>query len=363
MDKKLIKVLHVEDDIEDHKLMRQRLRKAAEMNCDVTHADRLFKALALLKEHKFDIILLDMNLPDASGKELYNAVHSQKPRIPIVIVSGTLQDRDLAVKMLEGGAQDFILKQELKEEILIRSVLYSIERKKLDLLKDDFISTVSHELRTPLTILQGSIANLDDEIVGNLNEKQKGVVKMLKNNVDRLGRIITDLLDLSRLESGRAQIKKGIVNTKIFIEKTVETLKKLPNGNIIRLKIGTSATLPPLFADEVLIEQTITNLVANALRYARSNILITVEPLKQNGNASLRFAVSDDGPGIAKEHCEHLFDKFVQINRERGGSGYKGTGLGLSIAKNIVETHHGKIWVESELGKGSTFYFTLPAHQ
>ncbi len=237
-----------------------------------------------------------------------------------------------------------------------KDTLVVAERKELDRLKDEFLSTVSHELRTPLTIVKEALDNLRDGIAGNLNEEQKKVVNIGRENVDRLTLLISDLLDLSRLESGKATFNKAAVDLQQLIRSASDNLGPLAERKRLSLITDLPEDLPQVFADADMINQVITNLVSNALRFARSRITIYagVEDEKL-----IKISVIDDGKGVSKKQLQMLFDKFVQTSRPQGGAGYQGTGLGLSICKRIVDAHNGQIWVESEEGKGAQFHFTL----
>lgn len=255
------------------------------------------------------------------------------------------------------------------------------ERKRLDQLKDEFISTVSHELRTPLTIIKGAISNLQDGIVGELTPMQQKVIATANRNVDRLTRIINDLLDLSRLESGHAVMHRRATDVAAILREVQQ------NFAVIVEESGLTCVIEPIpadcraYADPDLLQQVVTNLVTNALRFARQTITLSVRmapydavrtaaqlsplqlPTPVGGDAAcVVLTVSDDGPGIAEAAQEQLFSKFAQLNRPMGGAGYKGTGLGLAICRAIAEQHHGTIWYESNMPHGARFSCAVPAH-
>ncbi|MBF0105009.1 MAG: PAS domain S-box protein [Deltaproteobacteria bacterium] len=245
------------------------------------------------------------------------------------------------------------------------------EKSRTDRLKDEFVSIVSHELRTPLTIIKGAINNLREGIVGPVSDKQALVLDTTLKNVNRLTRIINDLLDLSRLESGRVNIQRRKIDIVPVIHSIVQIFSETAREKSISFVCEIPKILPPVFADSDMVEQVLTNLIQNAMRYAKKTITIQVinENLTQKSPTDfkpntemIRVGVIDDGPGIAKEHLHLLFNKFEQINRPMGGGGYKGTGLGLTICKQIVNLHNGKIWIDSDIGKGSKFFFLLPQY-
>ncbi|MBF0492703.1 MAG: response regulator [Deltaproteobacteria bacterium] len=234
------------------------------------------------------------------------------------------------------------------------------ERRRLDKLKDDFISTVSHELRTPLTIVKAAISNLKDGVVGELTEKQKRVLDITNRNVDRLARLINDLLDLSRLESGFAKMNRRRLNLLPILQEVLQSFQTVAKEKNIILEAFLPPHIPMVYADPDLLSQVLHNLMNNALRFAKEKIILRAVKLDRE---DLRINIEDDGPGIEKNQLANLFNKFVQVNRPVGGEGYKGTGLGLVICKEILEHHNGQIGVDSFVGMGSCFYFTLPKYE
>ncbi len=230
------------------------------------------------------------------------------------------------------------------------------ERKRLEQVKDDFLSTVSHELRTPLTILKMGIDNYERESLERLNTDEREMIQIFKKNMDRLERLINDLLDFSRLESGKTKIKPMAIRVDSLIEELTQGFQIPAKEYGIELKNKVERKPLSFEADPDLIARVLTNLFNNALRFAKS----TVEVEAKQENGLIHMSIRDDGPGIKAEHLPSLFHKFIQIDRPIGGAGYKGTGLGLAISKEIIELHGGKIWAESQLGQGSQFHFTLP---
>ncbi|OGQ44929.1 MAG: hypothetical protein A3H42_05060 [Deltaproteobacteria bacterium RIFCSPLOWO2_02_FULL_46_8] len=234
-----------------------------------------------------------------------------------------------------------------------------IEREKMDQIKDEFISTVSHELRTPLTTIKSAIENLKDGISGDLNEKQVRVLEIADRNADRLVRIISDLLDLSRLESGMAKIRKRRVDVVSLLQEVLQNFQIRSKEQHFVLERRFAKDIPPIYADADMFVQVLNNLLDNTLRFAKKKISVEAKVVDQD----IEVIISDDGIGIPKDRLKDLFGKFVQFNRPSGGEGYKGTGLGLAICKEIVDRHGGRIWVSSEEGKGTQFHFTMRQYQ
>ncbi len=231
--------------------------------------------------------------------------------------------------------------------------------KELEEMKADFMSHVSHELRSPLTAINYASSMLLERADSITPEKQKKFLRIIEEASQRLIQSVNSLLDLSRME---AEMTDYAFNKRPLVPLVKETALKLSPiaiKNSIRLALKFPPELPLVRMDEGRIRQVVGNLLGNALKFtSKGGKVIISAALEKNQKKYVRVSVSDTGPGIAEQDVEDIFDKFkrTKIGRQRAG----GTGLGLSIAKNIVTAHGGKIWVESELGNGSTFFFTLP---
>jgi len=232
--------------------------------------------------------------------------------------------------------------------------------KELDRMKSDFIATLSHEFRTPLTSINMSVDILNQEILGPLNEKQKEMINSAREDCFRLTKLARELLQLSKLESGKLQMKNEELNIGSVIEFSLRPLQLQFSEKNVQLTTDISPDVPPLLADEQQVSWVITNLVTNALKYTDAGGRVTVRARAEGG--AVLVQVEDTGQGIAKENLERIFDKFVQI-KQASATTPGSVGLGLAIAKEIVEMYGGSIWAESEPGKGSTFSFMLPLQQ
>lgn len=228
--------------------------------------------------------------------------------------------------------------------------------KEIEQMKSDFVSTVSHELRTPLTSIIMGTELLLDNTQGDLNPEQREVVNAVDEESKQLMALVNDLLDLSKIESGKAQMNYESISIGDIINYVVKSMNEIAEVRGIKISSSVSGDIPNIKADYSKIMSIVTNLVTNALKFTKQGdeIKITAE-LK---NRYVRVCVSDTGIGIPKEYHSTIFDKFAQVQQSSYNSG--GTGLGLSIAKEYVNRHGGEIWVESEEGEGSKFIFTLP---
>ncbi|RJQ54348.1 MAG: response regulator [Actinobacteria bacterium] len=224
-------------------------------------------------------------------------------------------------------------------------------------MKNEFVSTVSHELRTPLTSIKGYVDLILDGEAGEINEIQQEFLTIVKQNSDRLVSLINDLLDISRIESGRIHLKIQPIDVQDSIQGAVNTFRAVLDQTGMELITQMPKNIPHAAGDRDRVGQVLTNLISNAIKYSPGGGTVSVKA-KQREN-QIVFSVSDSGIGISKDDQEKLFSKFFRVDssltREIGG-----TGLGLNICKTIIELLGGQIWVESQLGKGSTFHFTLP---
>jgi two-component system phosphate regulon sensor histidine kinase PhoR len=239
------------------------------------------------------------------------------------------------------------------------------EVKNVDKMKTAFVSTVSHELRTPLTSIKGFISTLVQDTEGFYdNETRHEFYTIIDTECDRLRRLIDDLLNVSRIESGNAlQMNISDVDLRGVTDKVITiqngSTYKRPNHAILS---DFDADVPrDVQADEDMVNQILANLISNALKYSPKGGEVKVSA-KMMSPELVQFAVSDQGMGIPKEHLSKMFQRFHRVdNRDTREIG--GTGIGLFLVKALVEQHHGRIWLDSEYGKGTTFFFTLPTHQ
>ena len=231
------------------------------------------------------------------------------------------------------------------------------KEQEIDKMKNELISNVSHELRTPLSTIQEGIALVYDGSLGSLHADQKDMLARVTNNIDRLGRLINDLLDMSKIEAGRMELNKSSVDIPAFIEEILSSFQNQAKNKKIELRSHVQKDILPLYIDRDRIGQVLTNLIANSIKFTPAHGCITVG--LEDKEKEVEISVTDTGIGISAKNIAELFDRFSQFNRVYGPGG-GGTGLGLTISKEIIDMHGGRIWVESEGKKGSTFAFCLP---
>lgn len=242
------------------------------------------------------------------------------------------------------------------------------DRKAIERMKDEFIAVVSHELRTPLTSLHGSLKLIATGRLGNLSEAGQQMLAVADESTDRLVRLVNNVLDLQRIESGKVTMDNCTCNAAELVEQAAEAMQTMAYQHHIEIHTELEPLL--IWADPDYIVQTLTNLIGNAIKFSapHKTILLSLQPQvapqRSNGTSSpsaqaALFCVSDNGQGIPNDMLDSIFERFHQVDssdsRKKGG-----TGLGLTICRKVIEQHGGKIWAESEVGSGSRFYFTVP---
>ncbi len=237
------------------------------------------------------------------------------------------------------------------------AVFHDITRlKELEKIRRDFVANVSHELRTPLTTIKGYAETL---LEGALKEDVAShFVQVIKRHSDRLEKIVEDLLILSRIESKEFQLKMEPLSASDLIGDVLDFIKEPLNKKKISVSVDEIPPTLLVFGDRQYLEQVFTNILDNAIKYGHERGRIVISATERD-QREVEISVKDDGIGIPKEDLLRVFERFYRVDKGRSHD-LGGTGLGLSIVKHIVQAHGGRIWVESQLGEGSTFYFTLP---
>lgn len=238
------------------------------------------------------------------------------------------------------------------QAILLRNITPFKEQ---DLAKTNFMGTVSHEFKTPISSIQMGLQLLENQLVGNLNEDQKELVRGIKEDTVRLLKITGELLNITQVESGSIQINLQPSEVNPIIDYAVSANKSAADHKNIHIE--TDNAISVIAADSEKTAWVLTNLISNAIRYSYENSTIYIKTEEENNQ--IKFSVTDTGQGVQPQYLTKIFERYFRIP----GTKKEGTGLGLSISKEFIEAQGGKIWVGSEYGAGSTFYFTLNMNQ
>jgi signal transduction histidine kinase len=351
-----LRLLILEDDEVDARWATRALQHSKTLRYVVSRAETLAQALDLLKKETFDMILSDLKVPDAFGLEIYQALAKSAPELPIILWTGNVLEEGVAIEAVQNGAQDYLIKGQVEERGFLRALAYANERKKLISMRDHFVNVVSHELRNPLFAILELVRIVYTDVAASGSQNQKNILEMVMTSVTRLSRITADLLAIAKLEAGKAREVKTLFNINEVVREVSDLFAELARKKGLQLRTSFSAETVEVYADKDKITRVFTNLLSNALKFCQQGFVeISVSEFPEE----VRCAVKDTGCGISTEELDKVFSKFEQFGKPALGV-EKGTGLGLSISKEIVERHGGKIGVESELGKGATFFFTLP---
>ena len=323
----------------------------------------------LVIDEQFRLLLLNPAALQTSG--LVNSVREGQPIQEVIalpelvsLLTGPLEGRMITREISMANSRVFYATvapvsaegRQVGRICLLRDITHF---KELDQLKSDFVATVSHDLRSPLTLMRGYATML--QMVGDLNDQQKGYTKKILGGVDNMSRLVNNLLDLGRIEAGIGLQIERVPVTQV-IDEVINALQLQASQKDIQLAMEGSPDASALWieADRALLQQALTNLVENAVKYTNASGQIRVRVDQRP--ATVIFQVIDNGIGIAPLDLPRLFEKFYRSGRREAYS-QRGSGLGLAIVKSIAERHKGRVWVDSQLGKGSTFSLEMPLRQ
>lgn len=368
MGKIATQVLVMDDNVADCNLVRMSLLaapRAYHLEC----AGRLSEGLEKMGKQAPDVILLDLNLPDSQGTETIQRVVSHAPHVPILVLTGKADD-SVALAAVRTGAQDYIVKGEIDSHALTRALHYAIERhhvltalresrqKQLEF-KDKFLSHVSHELRSPLACIHEYAEVMLDGLAGPLTKKERQYLENVLRSARQLNHLIDDLLDAASASAGKLTIEPGRVDPSEVIQQLLQMFSPKAEARGVKLFVNIQDHISPVQADRRRLLQIFVNLLENALKFTDAGGEIGLHAhVCPKDSRFVQFSVSDTGRGIHPENLERIFDRLYQ--EQNAVSNRKGLGLGLAICEELVEQHGGRIWAESELGKGSVFSFVLP---
>jgi len=379
--RKAIKILLIEDNEVDARLIREYLRNASgteegvsSVMFDLTMKKSLSSGLEFLATKDVNAVLLDLNLPDSVGLETFYKIHKKMPQIPILILTG-LSDRELAVKAVREGAGDYLVKGEVDDRLLKRSISYAIERKKseeelllaqnnlekkvaertIELMErydeiEQLVYAISHDLILPLVTIKGFLGYLKKDIASGGRQRIEIDLGLVGDAVERMEALLVRALDVSsigKLSNTRERAAYGEI---------VQEALRLAADKIstIEARITVANDLPQVNVDRARIVDVLVNLIENCIRYAGNTGKLRIEIGYQVKEGETVFFVKDDGQGIDPAMQKDIFRIFYR------GSYAEKSHAGLALSRRIIEVHGGRMWIESVVDKGSTVYFTIP---
>ncbi|BAY96598.1 response regulator receiver sensor signal transduction histidine kinase [Tolypothrix tenuis PCC 7101] len=392
-----LKILVVDDDEVDRMAVRRALKQAG-VSMELSEVGVCNDAISTLKTTTYDCVFLDYRLPDADGLTLIQKLRALEIKVPIVVLTGQGDDQ-IAVELMKAGATDYLSKAKVSAEILAQVLRNAIrvhraemqaalahqqlkesneqllrknqelerQRQQIHLqnlrlleasrLKSQFLATISHELRTPMNAIIGFSQILLRPKFGQLTNQQKDMVERILNNGKHLLMLLNEVLDFSKLEAGRFELKPEWVDLPKIIDATVAEVSSLAEVKNLSLSVQIDLENPLIFNDSSRIQQILVNLLSNAIKFTESgNIGVEVSQLPTD---SIAITVRDTGIGIASRDFKLIFEAFRQVDQSITRK-YPGTGLGLAIVDSLVKMMNGKIILKSLLGVGSMFRIELP---
>jgi signal transduction histidine kinase len=379
---KPIKVLAIEDSAADLLILQETLQGIQPLEFSVTGAQRLDEGLEKLRRENFAVLLLDLGLPDSQGIDTLQKVREQFSEIPIVVMTG-FDDEATGLEAIQSGAQDYIVKGQMPALFQSRAIRYAIERKKseqaLHAAKEDLAKanqeletrvkdrtaelqqsnaeleslsySISHDLRAPLRAMQGFSEALLHDYEDKLDEQGRDFLKRICKASQRLDLLIQDVLTYSWPSTTQLQLVP--VDLAALISETIESSPALQPPEAL---ITVTEPLPPVLGHPAFLAQIISNLLVNAVKFTAPDVAPHVFISAEFDQGMVRVSVRDNGIGIDPSHFDLIFQIFGRVHSDQL---YQGTGIGLAIVKKAVERMGGQVGVESAVGEGSRFWFTL----
>ncbi|KAA9038397.1 HAMP domain-containing protein [Ginsengibacter hankyongi] len=337
-----------------NKLMFEKKRAEAVINSLKDASIGIDKNDMVLFANHQALQLLGLKTEEIVGKSV-NEISARNDLFRFLIEAGN----SAPFKVVVDDRENFYTKEvieiaqgETKNRVIVLKNITSF--KELDVAKTNFIATISHELKTPLASSDFSLKLLEDERVSKLTKEQKILIQNLKHDNERMLKILSELLNMSQVEAGKIQLMVKNINPETIIENAIQAVAGNAREKEITIRNTTNSKLPDIKADADKTTWVLNNLLTNAIKYSFNSSTVEVNATQQDD--MIVFSVKDHGPGMDAAYLPRLFERYFQVP----GSKEKGTGLGLAISKEFIIAQNGKIWVESEIGKGSTFYFCMP---
>ena len=379
---KSIAILLIEDDLAEARLIQEILQNFDSNQFVLAHVQRLQTGLNRLRQEQFDLVLLDLTLPDSQGLSSVELLVNNFSSIPIVVLTNT-NDNQLAIEAVRQGAQDYLVKRKINIEVLVRSIQYAIERQKAsDLLREtnenltnqiqqktaelmkakeinhfqsELVSMFSHDFRNPLTTVLSCTELLHNKNDLLSEERKIYLFRMLRNASKNMVQLLDEVLLVGQTESDTFQCNLTELNLELFCLELTEQLQFNADKRQIELVFDAKGKIEQSAWDESLLKHILGNLLANAIKYSTDGSKVLFELIPQE--REMTFRIQDWGIGIPSQDHQNLFQPF---HRASNVGRIPGTGLGLAIAKSCVEAHQGQITLDSEVGSGTVITVTLP---
>ncbi|CAN5505755.1 hypothetical protein BH10CYA1_BH10CYA1_40110 [soil metagenome] len=359
-----LKILIVEDSSVFANAIEHLLRRKHTGVGAILRAETVESAIDQLTDKEIAIVLLDLTLPDSAGIETLRTVAGHTTA-PIVVLTGD-DDENLALEALSHGAQDYLVKGDITQGQLVRSINYAIERQKCNQLiaekirlyeqRDDFIATLTHDLKNPLIGANRILELIVDGTLGKLPAQHAGLLISVKESNEALIAMIRNLLDVYKFDKNFAVLQKESTDLMGLVQEYIKTVQPLLDDKNIQITLDCQNS-GEISAERNSMMRVIQNLVENAIKFTPNQGQILIRVWYEHSKTY--FQVTDSGAGIPEEERKQLFQRFFQ--GRRGRAAYTGTGLGLYLCRQIIEAHNGKIWCENyEETNGATFTVALP---
>lgn len=351
-----LKVLLIEDSLMYVRLLRAMLESLEQYHFEIEHADRLSAALEYLAQQHYDLILSDLNLPDSEGLATFYSVSESATEAPIVVLSSD-EDERVAMQAVQGGAQDYLVKSSVNAPMLARSIFYAIERQRMRIELqerndelDSFSHMMAHDLKQPLNNLIGFSELLRDVLSDSEDPLVSKCTDGIKDMSFRMAKIIDGLLLLATVR--KSELTLAPMDGRAVLESALSRLESMIAE--YQAEVVMPDALPEVLGFEQGVEEVWANYLSNAMKYGGQPPRVEAGACVQ-ADGFVRFWVRDNGAGLTEEECARLFTPLLRLGTVR----VSGHGLGLSVVRDVIEKMGGEVGVESVVGQGSEFYFTL----
>ncbi len=368
----ILHVLVVEDSPADAELIRGLIALAKSLRCVPEHVTTLEEALKRLKKDGVDAVLLDLNLPDSAGLETAQKILAAAPDVPTIVLSG-LDEREIALRAVHQGAQDYLIKSDVGSHLLERALRYAVERQRLldeiqskyhneielSRFKTQLVSMVSHDFANALSVIECGLPLIEESMTATGDRGRKVLYQHLKSGVRALHLTAHNLLNLGRMESGKLKLRFGEVEAGELARDSLKSLDALCRDKRLRVTLKLPARPLWIRADEESLSLVMANLLSNAIKYTPTQGKIAVGAARDPESADhVLFFVEDNGIGISLRDQKRIFAPYFRTTL--GQKTAQGFGVGLTFARTILEAHGSSLKVKSSPGRGSRFSFKLP---